>query len=57
LTVPLLILGFGALALAILVRRLTQAPPASAAPPQLSAEQYRKLEAELDSDLRRRKQG
>ena len=54
LTVPLLILGFGAVVLLVLVRRLTVAPPASAASPQLSPEQYKKLEAELDSELRRR---
>lgn len=53
-TAPLMILGVGALLLAILVRRLTTAPPESASGPQLSADQYRKLEGELDSELRRR---
>jgi cytochrome c-type biogenesis protein CcmH/NrfF len=54
-TAPLIILGVGALALLILVRRLTMTPPESASGPQLSPDQYRKLEAELDSELRRRK--
>ena len=52
-TVPLMILAFGAVVLVILVRRLTMTPPEAASEPQLSADQYRKLEAELDAQLRR----
>ncbi len=54
-TVPLVILAFGAVVLVILVRRLTLTPAAQPAAPDLNADQYRKLEAELDSKLSRRK--
>ncbi len=55
LTVPLVILAIGAVLLFVLVRRLTVSAPATEGAPDLSADQYRKLEAELDSELRRRK--
>jgi cytochrome c-type biogenesis protein CcmH/NrfF len=54
-TAPLVMIGLGAVLLVVLVRRVTATPPENASGPQLSADQYRKLEAELDSELRRRK--
>jgi hypothetical protein len=40
--------------LVVLVRRLHAPMPESAEGPKLSPDQYRKLEAELDAELRRR---
>jgi cytochrome c-type biogenesis protein CcmH/NrfF len=51
---PLLILAFGAGVLVVLVRRLHASAPEAVEGPSLSADQLRKLEAELDSELRRR---
>jgi cytochrome c-type biogenesis protein CcmH len=51
---PLLILALGAGVLVVLVRRLHAPVPEAVDGPSLSADQLRKLEAELDSELRRR---